>query len=61
MLRSGRRKGVEEPQGAPPDTPSEGIPEQTEVTAPQQKITTPVRTAPSQDPEVCSQFTKITF
>ena len=52
MLRSGTRKGVEEPQGTSPDTPSEGIPGQIEVTAPQQETTTPVRTAPSQTPEV---------
>jgi hypothetical protein len=51
LLRSGTRKGGEEPQGTPTDAPSEDIPEQIEVTTPQ-GITTPVRTAPSQTPEV---------
>ncbi len=52
QLRSGTRKGGEEPQRTPSDTPSEVIPGQIEVTAPEQGFTTPVRTVPTQAPEV---------
>ena len=52
LLRSGTRKGGEETQRKSTDAPSEGIPEQIEVIAPEQGITTQRRTAPSQTPEV---------
>ncbi len=51
-IRSGTRQGGEETQRTSTDAPSEGIPEQIEVADPEQGITTPRRTTPSQTPEV---------
>ncbi len=52
LLRPGTRKGGEEPQRTPSDTPSEGIPMQIDVSTLEQGNTTPVRSAPIQKPEV---------